>query len=257
MSRFIILIGGPSKFLGCDKEHDQTWNNFIVPMQLAGQRNLYARGTDEQIVWLVHEPSYQFRWSDDSVIDATEQKQDDGYWLHSNRKKAADTVVSEKGATNYINRIKMIANSVKASYQGISKPDDFWNYIKSCPTGSISRVWYCGHASGLGLMLALGHDPICRASSKTVDMILAENIIKYSSLQNRFQTHTTKSSKFYGCYTRAFALAWNQVFGVPTEGATNKIDFSTINGNSNIPDILKRIEQTPTSKGNPDWNSFK
>jgi len=25
---FIILIGGPGKFQGCDKAHDQTWTNY-------------------------------------------------------------------------------------------------------------------------------------------------------------------------------------------------------------------------------------
>ena len=36
--RFIILIGGPTVFMRCDKEHDQTWSNYIVPMQIAAQR---------------------------------------------------------------------------------------------------------------------------------------------------------------------------------------------------------------------------
>ncbi len=39
MQNFIILIGGPGLFEGCDKAHDQNWSNYIVPLQLAAQRD--------------------------------------------------------------------------------------------------------------------------------------------------------------------------------------------------------------------------
>lgn len=70
--RFIILIGGPCVFKACDKEHDQTWSNYIVPLQLAAQKGFYER----RIYWLVYEPPYRSRWLDDSVITEEEQKQD-------------------------------------------------------------------------------------------------------------------------------------------------------------------------------------
>jgi hypothetical protein len=32
MTNFVILIGGPGLFMGCDKAHDQSWSNYIVPL---------------------------------------------------------------------------------------------------------------------------------------------------------------------------------------------------------------------------------
>jgi len=93
MSKFIVLIGGPSTFMGCDKEHDQTWLNFVVPMQLAGTNKLYNLEKGEKLYWLVYEPPYHQRWADDSVLTPAEHKQSDGFWLHSIPKHAADAVV--------------------------------------------------------------------------------------------------------------------------------------------------------------------
>lgn len=47
MRNFIILIGGPSRFQSCDKNHDQTWNNYLVPPQLASMNNSFKRAADE------------------------------------------------------------------------------------------------------------------------------------------------------------------------------------------------------------------
>jgi hypothetical protein len=107
MGNFVILIGGPGLFKGCDKTHDQSWTNYIVPLQLAAQRNLYRKQPSEVIHWVLYEPPYRKRWLDDSVITEEEKKQIDGYHLHSIRKAAADRILA-KGALSYIDRIKMI-----------------------------------------------------------------------------------------------------------------------------------------------------
>ena len=125
MPNFIILIGGPGTFKGCDKAHDQSWSNYLVPVQLAAKNNLYNKTAGEQVYWAVYEKPYLNRWADDSDIDAVEKKQDDGYWLHSIRKKAADNVVNS-GSANYLQRIRTIASDAGAIYKGISKPEDFF-----------------------------------------------------------------------------------------------------------------------------------
>ena len=251
MKNFIILIGGPGKFQGCDKKHDQTWTNYIVPMQLAAARDLYKKESTETVHWVVYEPAYRDRWLDDSVITTAEAKQSDGYWLHSIRKQAADDV-KVKGATSYIHRIKMIAASQGIVYEGISTPLELWNYLATFPINSLSQIWYSGHASGSALLLALTHDSSCGPVAAVTDVIYVRDIRRNSSLSNKFVTGSTPSSKFYGCYTDGFAKEWNDVFGVPAEGAVNKVDFGSVDRKSNIPNVLERIQQT----GSPGWKIY-
>ena len=256
MSHFVILIGGPGLFEGCDKAHDQTWLNYVVPMQLAAQKNLYKKTTGETVHWVVYEPPYRNRWNDDSVITAAEKKESDGYNLHSIRKAAADKILA-KGAANYLDRIKSIANSYSIRYKGINTPKDFWNYLKALPDNSINRIWYSGHASDKELMLSLTHAGACVASAYVKDTIKNTDISKYASIKKKFRTTTTSISKFYGCYTNDFAKEWHKTFGVGAAGAKEKIDFGVINRPSNIVNIMERIEKTATTVGPPDWTVHK
>ena len=252
-TNFIILIGGPGLFLGCDKAHDQTWLNYLVPMQLAAKRDLYNKGANEKVHWVVYEPSYKNRWKDDSVITKAEKKQDDGYNLHSIRKTAADKVKA-KHAVNYLHRFKQIASSLNIKYHGISKPSEFWDYLAKMPDKSISRVWYSGHASGDGLMLSLEHDSSCGPIAKTKNMVMVSDIKTYKALSGKFISG--KTSKFYGCFTSGFAQEWKRVFNVSAEGAYNKIDFGVIDKPSSIANVLTRIEQSVTSKGPAGWTKY-
>jgi len=137
MGNFVVLIGGPGLFKGCDKAHDQSWTNYIVPVQLAAQKNLYKKQSSEVVHWVLYEPPYKNRWHEDSIITDKEKKEIDGYHLHSIRKAAADKILA-KGATSYINRIRMIANANGIIYKGINKPDEFWNYLQSMVHSSIT-----------------------------------------------------------------------------------------------------------------------
>jgi len=184
MTNFVILIGGPGLFKGCDKAHDQTWTNYIVPLQLAAQKNLYKKQSGELIHWVLYEPPYKKRWQDDFIITKKEKKEVDGYHLHSIRKAAADKIIG-KGAFNYVSRIRMIANANGIKYKGINKPGEFWSYLQSLDDNSITRVWYSGHASGLGLMLALTHSSACVAQAFPDDMILNADISKKIKLKKK------------------------------------------------------------------------
>lgn len=254
-TNFIIILGGPGKFVGCDKAHDQTWTNYLVPIQLAAMKNLYKRAMGEQVHWVVYEPAYKHRWDDDSVITKTELKQNDGFWLHSNRKKKTEAV-KKKGALNYLQRIQQIATKYKINYKGISKPKEFWEYIKSMPDESVSRVWYSGHASQEGLMLSLGHTSKCEAMANKADMVLLSDINNNKSLSKKFTVKANKISKFYGCYTNDFAYLWNRDFNLKSEGAVKKIDFGVIDKPSSIGNVLERIEVTPTTVGPTGWKKY-
>lgn len=257
MANFVVLIGGPGLFKGCDKAHDQRWSNYIVPLQLAAANNWYKKQVNEQVHWVLYEPAYRNRWNDDSVITKEESRQDDGVNLHSIRKAATDKVIAA-GASSYIERIKMMANSFGIRYKGINRPDEFWRYLETLNDNSISRVWYSGHASKGGLMLSLSHKiATCEAIASQNDMLLIDTINSKHVPLKKFVKATTQVSKFYGCYTQRFAETWHKAFGVSTAGAKSKIDFGVVDRPSSIVNIMERMEKTPTSKGAPGWEIYK
>lgn len=251
---FVILIGGPGRFIDCDPRHDKTWLNYIVPIQLAAEKDLYGKEPNEKVHWFVFEPAYLNRWTDDSEITLYERVTgglvDDE--LHSLRKKAAEKVI-KKGATSYIHRLQQLAAVKNIIYHGLKAPEDFWRELEKFPDASISRVWYSGHASPEGLMLSLAHDDACAAVSTTVIRV-AHIAVNKSRVERKIDTSTNKPSKFYGCGTRDFAEEWHKTFGVPTAGAENSVTFSVIANPGN--NILTRIETTPTRQGPTGWTNF-
>lgn len=60
-TNFIVLIGGPSRFQSCDKRHDQTWLNYMVPPQLAATQNYYNLEPGERVHWVVYMDPYEYR----------------------------------------------------------------------------------------------------------------------------------------------------------------------------------------------------
>lgn len=106
-------------------------------------------------------------------------------------------------------------------------------------------------------MLSVTHTGACAAAAFPTDMIQLKDIRSHASLADRFVKPAMSNSKFYGCFTSKFAKEWKDVFGVPAEGAVNKIDFGTIDSPSPISNVLTRIEQTHTSLGSPDWKIHK
>jgi hypothetical protein len=215
---------------------------------------LYAKEANETVHWFVFEPPYMNRWADDSIITTYEhvEKFFVDAELHGLRKTAADAVV-KKGATSYLNRIKQLAASKGITYHGLKTTDDFWTELAKFADGSISRVWYSGHASDVGLMLSLAHDGQCGPVSTTV--VRTSHIpAKKSFIESKIDASTTKVSKFYGCGTRSFAEQWHDSFGVPTAGATNSITFAVLANPGN--NVLNLIENTPTPQGPPIWTTF-
>lgn len=275
---FVILIGGPGLYFACDPAHDKTWSNYVVPMQLAAQNKLYQLDK-ERVHWLVFAPAYRKRWNDDINITPSEKKEygvfgKDRYsgewdwykadtWLHHHRKQTAEAVKSKRGpkgkpATSYLVRISQICAQYHIVYQPVEKPDDFWNYLERLADGSISRIWYCGHAAGDGLFLDLHHsthDALCRARSSNI--VRTDEIKTYSSaIKPKIAADTGQTSEFYGCYTAGFAQKWNEQFEVATEGAVNKITFQAIYKGDPVKNVLQRLKTQPTNAGSPNWQIF-
>lgn len=80
---FIMVIGGPMIFHGKDPSHDTSWSNYLIPVQLAHQRELLNKDSDEVVHWLVYEPAYRKRWEDDSFITKGEKNRAANGWMTS------------------------------------------------------------------------------------------------------------------------------------------------------------------------------
>jgi hypothetical protein len=237
---FIILIGGPGKIASCDPAHDQTWKNYIAPIQVAVRKEkIVAPG--ERLHWWVYAPAYRERWDDDSKARATQTQ----------RKEVA--AIRALHANDYLDRIQRAASGAGASFKALEKPNDFWVELGKLPDGSVSRVWYIGHASMDGLMLKLIHFGACSpGADRDHDMIPLNAIRKNEPLVGRKLYRHGQPSKFLGCTTRAFAEQWRNVFKLTAEGATAKIDFSVTNRPSKV-EIIERLEKSEPTTG---WTAF-
>jgi hypothetical protein len=250
---FVILIGGPGLFIDCDPKHDKTWKNYVVPVQVAAMNKLYKLEDGEIVHWVVFEPPYRNRWTDDSNISTWEWFEQLFFdrELHEVRKKAADNVIA-KGSTSYLASMQLFAKANGIQYHGIERPDDFWAELEKLPDGSITRVWYSGHAAPAGLMLSLAHDSACAAIS--THLIRVESIGGHAHLEKKFVAGSTVASEFYGCGTRDFAKKWYETFKVPAAGSTSAVTFAEIGRSGG--DLLERIRTTPTPQGSPGWTTF-
>jgi hypothetical protein len=246
--RFIVLIGGPGKFEACDREHDQTWSNYIVPIQVATKDRQLELTADEDVQWWIYAPAYRERWTDD-VAAVKSSSLDRGRHLLDSRQKSVDKVTSS-GASDYLDRIKRYAGTVNAGFLAIESPADFWKRLGEQADGSVTRLWYVGHASAAGLMLKLQHDKDCNAGAADADMIKIQDISTKSPLITSKLAKKGKPSKFYGCHTQTFAEQWNSLFGAAAEGAIRKIDFGLVDQPSKTKEVLKRLEKQS------DWTSY-
>jgi len=252
-TNFVILIGGPGKFVSCDRIHDQTWKNYLVPVQLATQRDLVGKQPQETIHWLIYAPAYEDRWADDKGYVKQPAPAKKGENLFESRNKAVMDIERQK-AGSYLGRIRQVAGTLGVKLTELRAKKDFWDFVRKLPDRSLSRFWYVGHASASGLMLALDHDPAtCTAGARVGDMIEVTELQTNEALLKAKFVNTGKASKFYGCFTETFAQQLNRIVGVATEGAIMKIDFGVIDQASPIPNILERLEK---SKADTRWTKI-
>lgn len=243
MRNFLMLLGGPGVFHSKDKAHDQTWSNYFVPLQLSILRDYHKKAADEQLTLMVFEPAYDRRFHEDSIITPAEAKEDDGSHLHSIRKKAADKV----GKAGYIAYIREFATRNNVKYIPLLRPIDFWIFVRKVPANSISRVWYVGHSSANALFLSLGHDANSVATGVSGETIENTEVSDNKTLALKFDSSSKESSIFLSCYSNGFAESWHSTFGVPSEGADGKIDFSVIDRASTIKNVINRLQKTASN----------
>jgi hypothetical protein len=247
-------------------------------MQLAAQQKLHKLD-NETVHWIIFAPAYRNRWNDDINITPSESNEygfggKDRYtkewkvhradtWLHQHRKEIAEKVKEKRGpggkpAISYLDRISQICRQHRIIFKPIDRPGDFWSYLSGLQNGSISRVWYCGHASTSGLFLDLDHDlPATDCIAVSSNRVTTDDIRNNSaSLKPKIFSDTDKVSEFYGCNTASFAHVWNQEFEVATAGANNKITFQAIYSGDQTKSVLERLRTQPTNSGSPDWRSF-
>ena len=241
MSNFIILIGGPGAYETCDTEHDAAWLNYVVPIQVGMQNRKILPRPGERIHWFVYEPAYVERWNDDvnSKIDFIEKQV---------------KAIAAKGASSYMDRISTIANGLGVNLVKLHRKQDFWSKLSTFPNGSITRVWYSGHASSEGLMLKIKHSlpnsaGKCDAEASVSDMILVTEL--RPELSPKFASNPMPSV-FLGCNTSKLAEYWNNNYGIPTQGANGKINFGLINLGPKSTSIIDRLKQSATIR----WEAY-
>lgn len=240
---FILISGGPGLFDDRDVEHDKSWANYVTPPLLMTdtkeKRKKFAQD-DEEVWWFVYKPAYESRWDDD---------------LKQGRKSTKE--VKDKGFTSYVNLIEKRAKDRDWNLRWLNAADDLWKKLKTFSKGSISRVWYWGHARD-DLWLSLGHSSASEAiAPESHEIILVSSIDGNKKLRDRFQKGNSKRiHRFVGCNTSAFAQAWSKAFKVWTEGVEEKVDFSAIHKTGGEPSLVgtakikffspKGIEADPT-----------
>jgi hypothetical protein len=222
---FVLISGGPGPYNTRDIEHDKSWANYVTPPLLmtdTAKKLATFSAKDEEIWWFVYQPAYVTRWSDDARSKTA-------------ARQAEVARVKKLGFSSYVELIKQRAKDRGWNLRWLAEADDLWDKLKTFSKGSISRVWYWGHASD-DLWLSVAHDP----STDVAIAPAAGEIITVSSidpaLKDRFQTGSlSRIHRFVGCNTEDFAKAWSKVYGVWSEGVVGKVNFSSIHSTGGEP----------------------
>ncbi|MFZ0726841.1 MAG: S8 family serine peptidase [Desulfobacterales bacterium] len=220
IKRFYVLVsGGPGPYDDRDVEHDQSWANYVSPPLLmtdTSEKQKKFREKNEEIWWLIYRPAYACRWKDD-------------FGNTSTKRQKAIKEVRDQGFTSYLSLLEDRARSRGWNLLWLDDAAGFWNRLETFPKGSISRLWYWGHARD-DLWLSLGHMSDAKGTAiapESHEIIRVADIV--ANLRDRFQVGQPQMiSRFVGCNTIAFGKAWANEFKVWTEGVKDKVGFKSI-----------------------------
>jgi hypothetical protein len=229
---FIILSGGPGLYDPADKEHDAAWSSFVDPVLLksvqvdakTGKKKITPFwAADEQVAWLIYKPAYEARWTDDVAAG-----------------RSGVSAVKKAGFSSYVDLLEGRAKERGWNLLWLSNAHVLWTAMMSVPKGSISRVWFYGHARD-DLWLTLEHDSRSRAVQPAADkdaiLAAADVGTAFAGFRDRFQAapasrDADRTHRFVGCNTAAFARAWATAYGQWTEGFVGTVQFKSVHTSS-------------------------
>lgn len=207
---FVIVSGGPGLFYGPDKEHDQSWSNYVDNILLLANAGKFPGKPYEKVVWLVYRQAYEDRWADDV-----------------RRKAKSVDDMGKAGSQSYVHHLQRRADQYQWKLIWIAEAGDIWKEIQRARE-KVSRVWYFGHAkTNLWLTTTRRNGEV----GEPADQKLIWSVDSIKALyQKRFYV-TRKmydpdySSRFYACNSAKFAQKWATTLRVFAEGGEGQISF--------------------------------
>src|ERR1041385_644713 len=212
----VVYSGGPGLLDPADKEHDNSWSNYIDPVIKQAANGRLRQGASS-VRWGVFRPAFEARWEDDVQ-----------------RKLSSVAEVTGKGFGSYIDMIISRADQYRLDLVWMDSASDFWSLLRSCGPASIVKVEYYGHGSRGDLWMRISHDTAHTARGPVAGEIVRRTEID-ARLRDRFAMPIAPH-RFYACYSEAFAESWSDTYGVPAAGVHGKIDFTDVHRASGLPE---------------------
>ena len=190
----VVVTGGPSlrkweNLRVQPDQHDRWWANFVRASTLRMAEIRQAYGPDAPLVWMVYQPGYQTRGSEDGKP--------------------------------YTKWIAEVAAERHATLIWFNNSERFLQALNSRPTGSIQTFDFFGHSNRFAFMFDYGNEIMAISTSWLHERDLPR--IKSSVFaRNAF-------CKSWGCHTgESMSAVWKRATGVPLEGAKGPTDYTVI-----------------------------
>lgn len=221
---FVLLSGGPGPFDTRDVEHDKSWANYVdPPLLMATQKPFWNE--NERVWWFIYKPPYEERWTRDTASNATPMQRD-----HVAR-------VRSKGFSSYVDLLEHRAKDRGWDLRWVDSGADVYRRLKTFSRGSISRVWYWGHARD-ALWLTVDHDAAGRALEPADTAVMKAADIDATVARLFAPASDRRRSRFIGCNTNAYAEEFAKRLKTVTEGVIGKIDFGTVHTSGGDPCLV-------------------
>lgn len=237
---FVIILGGPGKYHAEDPNHDQYWGNYFVAAQhVFGVARQFPPATsllqEECVHWLVYENAYRKRWDADKKSNLAFLKE-----------HAADY------PAGFLARVQGYVKELgsRHKYIGIDSYQDIWETLSKLPDKSLTRMYYIGHGTGAGFFMRWENPDVHGAEPTQSNEFVAHSLIDQYKvwLTRKARPEDAQVSKFYACFTDAWANKWHSVTQLKSEGAKQKITFQNVRSN----DALSKLE----SDNSPGWTRY-
>ena len=190
----VVVSGGPALRKWEDlrvkpEQHDRWWANFIRAATMRMDEIRRAYGTEAKLIWLVFEPGYRTRGSEDGKPYMQ--------WISEQAAKRNATLIWFRSGAGFISE------------------------LNKRPRGSIQTLDFFGHSNRHAFMFDYGNDIMAASSAWLHEMDLPK--IKGSVFSGNAYC------KSWGCHTgESMSEAWKRALGVPLEGAKGPTDYRAL-----------------------------